>query len=211
MSNKPQKYTGFSVLKATSHGKNDGRKEYTADIYCNGKHARFHSSDKDRCNARANATVSWINNLLISDGLTLDEAFNIAVAKVKSSKDAYKEIVLQLPIADTQLNLNFDKRTVNEKAEVLKAIPITLAQYTYIIRNDNNGECKIGRSNNLYYSYIHLSSACYTPLMYCDKDIKGILHNVFKDKRVRCDDEWFQLEQSDLKRLHDVYGFKYIL
>lgn len=210
MSNKSQKYTGFSVLKANSHGKKNGQQTYTADIYCNGKHARFQSTDKDRCNARANATVSLINNLLISDGMTLDEAFDIAVAKMKLSNDAYKDIVLHLPIAGTQLSLGFGKRSVNDKAEALKAIPESEGQYTYIIKNDNNGECKIGRSNNLYRSYVHLSSASCTPLMYCNNDIKGILLKVFKDKRARVDDEWFNLEQKDLNLLHDVYGFKYI-
>lgn len=211
MTKRPQKYTGFSVTKASSRGVKDGRHDYKAEIYCNGKCVSFHSSDKDRCNARCNAVVALVNNLIISDGLTLDDAFGIAVAKVKSSIDAYKDIVLQIPIADTQMNLGFGEMSVNEKAEVLKAIPASDSQYTYIIRNDNNGEYKIGRSNNLYRRFISFSSACYTPLMYCEKDIEGILHRVFRDKKAREGNEWYNLGHGDLKMLHDVYEFKYIL
>lgn len=211
MSNRSQKYTGFSVMRATSHGMNKGCHDYRAEIYCNGKHASFHSSDKNKCNAKCDATVSLINNLIISDWLTLDEAFDIAVAKVKSSMNAYKDIVLQIPIADTQMSLRFGESSVNEKAEALKTIPVSDSQYTYIIRNDNNGEYKIGRSNNLYRRFISFSSACYTPLMYCEKDIEGILHRVFRDKKAREGNEWYNLGHGDLKMLHDVYEFKYIL
>lgn len=203
-----QKNTGFSVISPHSKGKG---KEYVGSILCNGMHVERNSSNKAACQAWLNAFVALVNNYIISDNISLTEAFVRAKDFLKEDINNYKNVVVNLPFTVDiyQLSFPFDERPSNKNAERLKRIPQKeTGQYTYVIENPSNGEYKIGKTNNLYRRFVTLSSAIYRMIMYTDRDIESILHKLFKEKRIRNNNEWFSLNNDDLEMLMDVYEFK---
>lgn len=80
--------------------------------------------------------------------------------------------------------------------------------FTYIIRNNNNGFYKIGKSSDVKRRLSGLSVVedNLTLIAYVDKDIESELHARFDIKGIYR--EWFNLSDCDLNDIIDEYKFK---
>ena len=80
--------------------------------------------------------------------------------------------------------------------------------FTYIIRNNNNGFYKIGKSSDVKrrLSGLSIVEDNLTLIAYVDKDIESELHARFDIKGIYR--EWFNLSDCDLNDIIDKYKFK---
>lgn len=82
---------------------------------------------------------------------------------------------------------------------------------TYVMYDELSDLYKIGASKNIEFREQTLSSQIpkIKTILYLDSNKEKMLHNLFKDKRVR--GEWFKLDSDDIITLVTDYSFKKFL
>lgn len=104
--------------------------------------------------------------------------------------------------------LTIPKRVVSKDKIVQRYIPRLTK--TYLMRDDNTGKTKIGKSINPRRREKTLlsDSPVITLFAVCERDIEKELHSKYAAKRVR--GEWFDLTQSDIEQICKDYQFNEI-
>ena len=97
-----------------------------------------------------------------------------------------------------------DIELLNKK--VLDNLEFKKTKQTYIMIN-NKGHVKIGKSYNpkIRESTLQSEQPCIKLIAVVNLDIENILHEEFKDKRIR--GEWFELSNSEIVDIIEKYGF----
>ena len=80
---------------------------------------------------------------------------------------------------------------------------------TYLLLDQSSGYCKIGKTSDITKRIKALS--CGNPdielLFTIDDDVEGLLHETYKDKRVKA--EWFALSLKDISNIRRKWCEKY--
>lgn len=102
----------------------------------------------------------------------------------------------------------FENYKIDSKVNSIGGLCKKIIYKTYIIEDEHTHLFKIGRSKDIANRYKTLQSTA--PLlkliMKSENDCEKILHEKFKDKRVR--GEWFKLEEPDLILIVSEFNFK---
>lgn len=189
-------YTYGSIYERRRAGK---ELSYTAEIQFQGQKIRRSSKDKDLLD-------EWLRTVCEELNAVIDrynDQLSIELQKIKNR--LYADMVEQArPIISKAKAYDLRYR---ECADVM-GLSKTDGFQTYIIRDEETGLVKIGKSKDIYIRMriLRTTVADIELLAYVDKDIESKLHAEYKAKRVK--GEWFKLTGEDVEKIISEHGFK---
>lgn len=175
----------------------NGNISYTAEIQFQGQTMRRTSKDKAKLEAWKDTVCNKLNELLDEYNAQLktrittikNQLYYGMMEHAKSVMDEAKQFDLRNKVCAESFGL-----TPKEHFQ------------TYLVRSNENGLIKIGKSKDIYTRMQILSTKKVQLIGYVDKDIEVHLHSVYKTKRVQ--GEWFRLSDEEVDGIVKTFGFE---
>ena len=175
----------------------NGNITYTAEIQFQGQTMRRTSQDKAKLESWRDTVCSKLNELLADYNAKL----KIRMAAVKSQL-YYGMMENAKSVMDEAKQFDLRNKVCAE------SIGLTRKEHfqTYLVKSNENGLIKIGKSKDIYTRMQILSTKKVQLIAYVDRDIEVHLHSVYNAKRVQ--GEWFRLSDEEVGGIIKTFGFE---